>query len=164
MLQVLEWWPKQQETSLFHSIYLHITVILIFIPLCSIWAEQKFIWCHPLISWWPPLRSYFVHHPLLPQVNLQVLSNSMRASWPGTGTSTSSDIVKTGLPWFRRALMHDTKKLLLHRLVSYYFPFQGAECGILWAERQIPSYLHSLVGVIPIKPTKRLSALMAGGS
>ena len=44
-------------------------------------------------------------------------------------------------------MVSKSKKLLLPRLVSLYFPFQGDECGILWVERQIPSYLHSLVGV-----------------
>ena len=60
-----------------------------------------------------------------------------------------------------RTPVHKTKKLSLPRFVSHYFPFQGAEWGMLWAERQILSYLHSLVGVIPMKPTKRPSALMA---
>ena len=46
-----------------------------------------------------------------------------------------------------QTMIRETKTLLLPRLVSYYFPFQGAECGILWGERQIPSSLHSLVGV-----------------
>ena len=63
-----------------------------------------------------------------------------------------------------RTLVQNMKKLSLSRLVYYYFPFQEVEWGILWAERQILSYLHSLVGVIPMKPTKRLSALMAEGS
>ena len=55
-----------------------------------------------------------------------------------------------------RVLILVPKRLSLPRLVSLCFPFQGAECGILWAERQIPSYLHTLVGVTPIKPTKKL--------
>ena len=54
-----------------------------------------------------------------------------------------------------------TKTLSLLRLVSLYFPFQGAECGILRGEPQIPSYLHSLVGVVLMMTTTRLSAFMA---
>ena len=92
--------PRWKRTSLFHDIYLHNTVILIFIPVCSIWAEQKFIRCHPLIIWWPPLRGYFAYHPLLPQVDLQLLANGFWKCWPGTGTSIFLDIVKAGLPWF----------------------------------------------------------------
>ena len=102
MLQVMEYTmvTHAERERVSHGIYLHSTVILIFIPFCSIWAEQKFIWCHPLIKWRSPLRGYFVHHPLLPQVNLQVLSNVILECWPGTVTATCSGIVKTGLPWF----------------------------------------------------------------
>ena len=59
-----------------------------------------------------------------------------------------------------RVLIPKTKTLSPLRLVSLHFPFQGSECGILWAERQISFYLHSLVGVILIKPTNRDSPLL----
>ena len=58
-----------------------------------------------------------------------------------------------------RVLIPKTKTLLPLRLVSLYFPFQGAECSILRAERQIPSYLHSIVGVILISLQKDSSLL-----
>ena len=56
-----------------------------------------------------------------------------------------------------RALIHDTKKLSLPCLVSLYFPFQGVEWGILWGERQITSYLQSLLGVILMQNLRSLS-------
>ena len=56
-----------------------------------------------------------------------------------------------------RAMMSETKKLLLPRLVSFYFPFQGVEWGMLWGERQITSYLQSFVGVILMQNLRPLS-------
>ena len=56
-----------------------------------------------------------------------------------------------------RILNSKTKTLSPLRLVSLYFPFQGAGCGILWGERQIPSYSNSIVGLIRVKPTKGVS-------
>ena len=56
-----------------------------------------------------------------------------------------------------RALVHDTKKLLLHCLEFLYFPFQEVEWGMLWGERQIDSYLQSFVGVILMQNLRSLS-------
>ena len=127
----LEWWPTQEENESLSRNYLHSTVILISIPVCSIQAEYKFIWCHPLIIRRPPLRGYFFYHPLLPQVNLQVLSNGILECWPGTGASTCLDIVKAGLPWFVRWSMI---RRSCHCAVWYLFIFHskglnGAFCG-----------------------------------
>jgi len=56
-----------------------------------------------------------------------------------------------------RALIHDTKKLLLHCLESLYFPFQEVEWGMLWGGRQIASYLQSFIGVILMQNLRSLS-------
>ena len=56
-----------------------------------------------------------------------------------------------------RILMRKTKKLSPRCLISFYFPFQGLEWGILWGERQITPYLQSLLGVILMQNLRSLS-------
>ena len=144
MLQVLEFRIVTQAARkrVSDGSYLNSTVILIFIPVCTIWAEPKFIWCHPLIKGSLPLRGYFVHHPLLSQVNLQVLSNLISECWPGTLVSTCFDIVKTGLPWF---VFISPRRGRIHRFVWYLSIFHSKGLNAAFCGQKynfLPIYIH----------------------
>ena len=84
--------------------YLHNTIFFIFLPACSVWTEQDFVWPHPLVCGRPPLCGEFRQHPLLPKINLQPLAYLIWSRWPRTRTRTRTgrNIIEPSLP----RLMH----------------------------------------------------------
>lgn len=78
------------------------TIASIRIPVCSVQAQQNFVWRYPLkmIITRPPLCCNFCHYCLLAKVNLQPLSNDIFSCRPRASTLTFFRIVEPGLPGF----------------------------------------------------------------